>query len=428
MQAVKSKIVTRIQTCWRFGLILLLGVASGHAQIATTNSVSHAAATARLSSVSFAIDLYHIIRETQENLVFSPYAISEMAALISHGAKGTSRAELVQALHFPTNHATLQHDRAELNDHLTKLGKRGAVVLQRVESLWLDNSFPLAAGFADVAKRQYLSDVIQTDFTRNPKAALDKINVWANQKGVGNGDVTLGSEGISERTRLVLLNAVAFEGKWLNPFDVKKTIQEPFMTHPARTSNVPMMHLTARAKLSSVDGADLVEMYYVGKGVSMVIILPRAAYGLTKIEARMSAENLQSWLAKLNLAAPVECDITLPRFGLRVALDLKKTLQKLGVSSIFNPSAADLSGISTGGGLFVSGAWQDTLLRVHEAGTSVRTETAVHFESISDSEEFCANHPFIFLVRENLTGCILFLGKVVDPSVGAESTAGSTQK
>jgi serpin B len=215
-------------------------------------------------------------------------------------------------------------------------------------------------------------------------------------------------------TRLVLTNAIYFKGTWLTQFDEKKTRKAPFYVTPTAPVSADMMSLEAEFRFGGDDATQVVELPYKGKDLAMLVLLPVARDGLPALEARLDNALLDSWLAGM---ATREQIVELPKFEMTKSFSLNGTLADMGMPSVFDPSAADLSGIDGARDLFVQTAVHKAFVKVNEEGTEAAAATGISVGVTSMPSSFTADHPFLFLIRDNVTGSILFLGRVTDPTV-----------
>lgn len=168
---------------------------------------------------------------------------------------------------------------------------------------------------------------------------------------------------------------------------------------------------------------DMLELPYSGRDLSMVILLPGPGEYLPDadhndvfdLEQKLTAENLRAWLAKLDQADPHETQVGLPRFTTTGNFNLVENFKALGMTSAFG-SAADFSGMDGTTNLFLSDIFHKTFVQVDEAGTEAAAVTLVIAKTKGMRSNFYVNRPFIFLIRENGSGSILFLGRIIDPT------------
>ena len=226
---------------------------------------------------------------------------------------------------------------------------------------------------------------------------------------------------VNDGTRLVLANAIYFLADWATPFDPENTSDTPFTLLDGSTTTVPMMSLFTEdfeetgIELGYAAGATIARLPYADDELSMILVVPTAADGLPGIEAGLTSATIDGWLATLSPAA--EGGVYLPKFRMEYEVELKGVLSELGMPSAFDSSNADFSGIAdTTEVLYISGVFHKAFVAVDEAGTEAAAATAVVVGTDSAAPEIRADHPFLFLIRDDLTGAVLFVGRVTDPS------------
>ena len=167
---------------------------------------------------------------------------------------------------------------------------------------------------------QVQPEATPANFGGNPDAEREKINSWVSQQTHDKIKDLLPGGSIDTLTRMVLVNAIYFKGKWENEFDPDATRPLPFKVSPGNTKEVQMMY--AKRKFAYIQDSDLacsaIEIPYKGKDLSMVIILPDADFGLQDLVKQLSAEKLQSLLGTLNQSRPQEVRLTMPKFEVRI--------------------------------------------------------------------------------------------------------------
>jgi serpin B len=146
----------------------------------------------------------------------------------------------------------------------------------------------------------------------------------------------------------------------------------------------------------------------------MVVLLPKKIDGLAELEKTLTAAKVADWLPKLR---EQEVSVSLPKFKMTSEFSLKDTLSAMGIKQLFNPNGADLSGMNGQRDLFVSAVVHKAYVDVNEEGTEAAAATAVvvTLAAAPAHPEFRADHPFVFLIRDNHSGSVLFLGRVANP-------------
>jgi serpin B len=215
---------------------------------------------------------------------------------------------------------------------------------------------------------------------------------------------------VNPGTRMVLTNAVYFKGDWEWRFRERATRPAPFAISTTEKIDVPMMTQSSRFKTASFDKFRILEMDYVGKEVSMTILLPRDVAGLDQLERTITAEAVEQWRARLEER---ELEVSLPKFKITSKFELAGVLQQLGMRLPFT-GEADFSGMSPRHDLMLSRVIHQAYLSVDERGTEAAAGTALQSLRMFSSG-FRVDHPFVLLIRDRKTGTITFLGRVINP-------------
>jgi len=226
---------------------------------------------------------------------------------------------------------------------------------------------------------------------------------------------------VDQATRLVLVNAIYFKGNWLYRFNPGLTQDEPFHVSPETTATAPLMRQTSELGYAEFPDLQVLELPYTGDEVSMVVLLPRTVDGIGKLEAQLTATNLAAWTAHLQTQ---KVQVFLPKFKATSEFSLAETLAAMGMPDAFIFGKADFSGMDGTRDLYFSKVVHKAYVDVDEEGTEAAAATAVTVEFGGAGPRllqppipvFRADHPFLFLIRDNRTGSILFLGRVADPT------------
>jgi serpin B len=244
-----------------------------------------------------------------------------------------------------------------------------------------------------------------------------EINDWVTDQTKGKISKLIQPGLLDSQTRLILVNAIYFKGRWASEFDKHNTINSPFSITPAHKLAVSLMNLTANFKYADVDGLKLLELPYAGNDLAMVMILPGETDGLKTLEAQLNEASLDRWLAQ---AREQKVEVFMPKFKLAAQFNLAKNLVEMGMTDAFSPQA-DFSGMDGGRDLFISAVVHKAFVEVNEEGTEAAAATGVVIRSMAIMQPrptpvFRADHPFIFLIRDTRSGSILFLGRMADPT------------
>lgn len=367
------------------------------------------------AGAALGVDLYRIFAAGDGNIFFSPYSVSEALALLSSGADGRTRQELLGALHWTQGPDQMA---AAFGDQDAQLdgASQGGTVLSVANSLWCQRGHEPRASFIAAARQYYRADVRIADFAEDLPVSRHMINYWVEAKTGGKIHNLIPDGALTPRTQLVLANAIYFKGRWERPFDPRRTAPMAFLAAHSLTIMAPTMRRTGIFKTKAFDACELLELPYAGGKLSMVVVLPRAREGLASLEKGLGAAELSQWLASLDAARAEELDVMLPLFTMTYMADLANPLAQLGVAAAFRQEA-DFSRINGRRNLFVSNVLHKAFVEVNEEGTEAAAATGVVVSKLAVEmpRRFPVDHPFLFLIRDASTGSLLFLGRIVDP-------------
>ncbi len=362
----------------------------------------------------FAFDLYGRLRSRPGNLFCSPQNISTAFAMTFAGAAGGTRDEMAAVFHFPASQDSFHAAFGAVLASLDRGTALGGYQLSLANRLWGQRGMGFLPAFLDITRRHYGAQLQTLDFVGHASTSRDTINAWVASKTGGRIPDLMPPNSVNRDTRLVLTSAIYFKGLWENRFDPKYTLVNPFHVAPGVDRSVPTMHATLDCRTGYAAGVQLLELPYRGGDLSMVILLPDSLYGLGALEQRLDADTLGAWLATLG---DDRLPVALPRFKITTSLSLVETLTEMGMPSAFQPFQADFSGMDGARDLFIAAAVHKAYVDVNEEGTEAAAATGVSMGATSvPARQFVANHPFVFVLRDNITGSLLFVGRVSDPS------------
>jgi serpin B len=367
---------------------------------------------------AFAIDLYGQLRQQPGNLFFSPSSISTALSMVYVGAKGGTAAEIAQVLHLPPKWS--QADFLKAVPQPVTSARSDAFQLHAANALWGAQGYNFHHAYIASIKTNFGGALYPTNFN-NPDAAAGKINAWVSDQTQGKIPNLISPGALTPATRLVLTNAIYFKAAWNQPFDKSATDQQAFHLAPGNDTPVRMMHMTSRFPLAQADGAQILTLPYRGDA-SMVIILPTHIDGLAALATSLSTDELNDWSAN---SPQTLVELSLPKFTSTSNFNLNDVLQKLGMKDSFAPGTADFSGIATDPvhPLYIGAVIHNAYIGVDESKTEAAAATGIIMVATASAPEapvtpvpFTADHPFLYLIRDNATGAILFMGRVENPS------------
>jgi serine protease inhibitor len=365
----------------------------------------------------FAMDLYAGLKTTPGNLFFSPYSISTCLAMAYAGARGETEKQMAQVLHFSTNQQEVHAAFAKLQKQLNQTQSTNGIELSVANALWAQKGEQFLPGFMDIVTRQYEADVKQADFATEAGPAAREINDWVAGKTRGKIQDIIGPGMLDQRTVLVLVNAVYFKGIWAAQFDKNATTMDPFYVGDGQLVQAPMMGVTTGALYGETAEFQILSLYYRSNEMSMTILLPRERNGLKTVETLLGRPMSTPWSDPFGWRKEVR--VFLPKFKFTLEFSLKETLAGMGMKDAFNIEKVDFSGMNSGKDLFISAVAHKASIEVNEEGTEATAATAAitsRGNAILLAPTFRADHPFVFLIRDNRSGSILFMGRVVDPT------------
>jgi serpin B len=317
-----------------------------------------------------------------------------------------------KTLRYPFEGERLHLSYAGLLGKLSGAGKPAGVELRVANALWGKEEFE--EDFLAVNRDYYAAHLRKIEL----KGAEPVINKWAQERTAGRIKDLLPPNTLRDETVLVLTNAVYFKGQWKNRFDSKNTKDEPFHLADGKKVQVKMMRQTANLPLGQLNrdkpgAAQVLSLPYKGEDLSMVIVLPEKVDGLAELERTLTEKVLDEALRD---STKQKVDVGLPCFTIKgKTIALNDHLKALGMTKPFSREA-DFSGMLPGGDVHISQVLHQAFVEVNEEGTEAAAATAVVMELASAPPAFVANHPFLFLIRDNRTGCILFMGRLSNPA------------
>ncbi|MBX3356619.1 MAG: hypothetical protein KF724_13055 [Phycisphaeraceae bacterium] len=458
-----------------------------------------------------------------ENIFFSPMSLAMALTMAAEGARGQTEAEMLRVLHVPSSgspderavtrmhrsfaslveewkrasgmstpeiEARVMALRAQLKDaaertkaaHAKGNWKEADILLQSevrivkelnglleeidrfdlriANALWVDQRYPLSPRFVEIVDRWYGSGAARAlDMTGNRELARQTINQWVEEQTANRIRELIPRGMLTEVTRLVITNAVYFQGEWVTPFDGDLTREENFTlasgasrraklmkdpwcgdaSYAAFTGDGQFFETPREVPLDESErpptypddaGFQVLQLPYKGGALAMVLLLPRSPDGLPALEALLSADRLEQWLAGLvNRTVAV----AIPKFELGFEIELSAQVKALGMRRAFTSTehaeGAEFPGMTSSTDfldqLYLSAVQHKAWVNVTEKGTEAAAATALmaapgsrmqRREMVPFTPRFNADHPFVVLIRDTESGAILFLGRVADPT------------
>ncbi|XP_077209428.1 leukocyte elastase inhibitor-like [Paroedura picta] len=369
----------------------------------------------------FAINLFRRFVEANPtgNIIISPASISAAFSMLTLGARGNTAAQLAKTLHLDDLedlHSQSQKLNAELNKSDTPN------ILKVANRLYGEKSCTFLQDFLMNLEKLYGAELSVVDFQNAASEARKQINQWVEKQTDGKILDLLPEGTVSEMSRLVLVNAVYFNGSWEEPFEVGMTKEMPFQLNKKEKKTVKMMYMSKKLPFRYIPECKLsvLEMPYKGKELSMIVLLPDDiednSTGLEQLEKELTAENLQEWTDPRKMSV---CDVHVyfPKLKLQGTYDLKSYLPALGVLDVFDSSKADLSGMSRYPELHLSKIVHTSFIEVNEGGTEAAAATAriPMLSSLPRETVLTFEQAFLLFLYDMKTENILSIARVASP-------------
>jgi serpin B len=363
---------------------------------------------------AFAFDLYQNLRDKGANLFFSPYSTSAALAMTYAGARGRTEQQMADTLHLILPQQRL-HSAFNALDLQLMNSARDAFQLCIANALWGQIAYSFLPEFLDLLAQNYGAALRLLDFARQPEPSRQSINAWVSDETQSKIQDLIPPGGITRETTLVLSNAIYFNAQWLMPFGSALTHDGTFTTLNGERVTVRMMARSEPAALAYAggDGYQAVELPYQGDRMAMLVLVPDMGE-FDAFESALDAERVQGIL---NASEPKRVALKVPKFRYSSTFGLAQTLARMGMPDAFGQ--ADFSGMDGTLKLFISDVFHKAFVAVDEAGTEAAAATAVLISRTALpilDVELTLDRPFIFLIRDQASGSILFLGRVVNPS------------
>lgn len=375
---------------------------------------------------TFALDMFRrLSAEKQTNQVFSPHSISSALAMAYAGARSQTEQQMQTALRYRLNQAQLHPFFNELDLALMSRGAGeqasdgGAFRLRVANSIWAANDLQVEPDYLDTLALNYGAGLHLMDFVHNSAAAVHDINSWISEQTEQRIPHLLGDDALDENTRMVLTNAIYFNGAWEMPFESTLTSQRNFTPANGPEVQVATMHNISNSyEYLSNDQVTLVGLPYAGWDLRMYVIMPSEG-SFAEFAQNFDASQ---WSNLQNTAEYGYISLYLPKWETAgQPISLKEKLAAMGMADAFSPNA-DFSGMTSTEMLNIGDIVHQAFIKVGEEGTEAAAATAVTFDSGCAPEpdpeqpiEIHIDHPFIYLIEDHPSGQILFVGQVLNP-------------
>ncbi|HEX4514239.1 MAG TPA: serpin family protein [Polyangiaceae bacterium] len=400
---------------------LCAGCAHDYTDIASSESRDTSPSSADVGQLStdeatFAFDLYRaqVGADTSSNVFFSPYSISVALAMTYAGAGGNTATQIASAMQssLPADRLHTAFDAVDL-----QLESRQGIQLNIANSIWAQRTLAFGKPFLDTLAVDYGSEVRGVDFIGASTQATAAIDGWVADQTAGKIQNLFAPGSLDSTTRVVLVNAVYFDANWKTQFDSSKTTSSPFTKLDGSNVSASMMNnAKLNAPVAIAPTYTAIDLPYAGAQTSMLVIVPTGMQ-FASVDAALGGDFLKQVVASLQ---PQDVALSLPKFTLKGAsVSLKSALKTMGMIDAFDPAKADLTGMVPSDQLHVDDVVHQAFVKVDESGTEAAAATGVStgINAVEEPLAVNVNRPFFFVLRDIPTGMVLFVGRVLDPTL-----------
>ena len=357
------------------------------------------------AQLAFAVDLYRAVADDVEgDLALGPGSLHTALAMIRAGARGQTAQEMDEVLHAAG--LDLHGLGNALDRELRARSQTRGVDIDIANRVWVDEGLELLDDYVETLATHYGAGLAELDISGDPEGARAAVNAWVSGATRDKIGELFPRGSIESNTALVLANAVHLDADWTFPFPAAATRDQPFQLPDGSSVDVPTMHYDEYLPSGRGSGWSAVRLPYNGEQLSMTIVVPE---DLGEFEDRLNPALLEQVETSIQDGG---IHLSLPRFTARTHLSLTETLAGMGMPSAFG--AADFSGMTRGGGLFLSAVEHEAVVEVDEEGTEAAAASGGAVAG-SHGPTVMADRPFLFVIRDQPTGAVMFLGRVTDP-------------
>ncbi|XP_067084181.1 heparin cofactor 2 [Osmerus mordax] len=373
----------------------------------------------RINTVNarFGFNLYRSLRNDvnqSDNILLAPASISIAMGMMALGTGPGTHVQLFEATGFADFvNASHHYDNTTVHKLFRKLTHRlfrrnFGYTLRFVNDLYVKKDVPVEAGFSTDSKAYYYAEPQSVDFKDPAFLKMANRRILKLTKGLIKEPL----KSVDANMALMLLNYLYFKGTWESKFPKEATYYRNFRMTEKTNVRVPMMQ-NKGMYMAAADHelqCDILQLPYCGN-MSMLVVLPRKMSGMRTLEQKISPTVVNRWISNMTNRTR---EVVFPRFKLEQSYDLIDNLKEMGLTKLFQDKA-DFSGM-TSEKIGINWLKHQGTITVNEEGTEAAALTQVGFMPLSSQVRFVVDHPFLFLVYEHRTDCLLFMGRVVNPS------------
>jgi serpin B len=362
------------------------------------------------------------LTENDANAIYSPFSLFTCFSMVASGAEGATKNAMETGLHWSQSRQNTASNLAALSEKLFAPTEEACKLkLRSANAIFAEQDTTFLPNFKSLIENEYRAEAQALDFSKSDQAT-QLINTWVSNETNQKIRDLLQQGDIDASTRMVLVNALYFQGTWQSQFNKKATTKRPFSIDENTSLAVSMMRQVNQFRYfddANVQVAILPLCSAEHARPSLIVVLPKTPGNFSRISERISTQDLQNYLAT---STSQRLDLQLPAFCLRKRYDLQKALTSLGMGIAFTDQA-DFSAIDGMKDLYLSKALHEGYFDLNENGieAAAATAAAINVTSVGPSKEkpilFIADHPFLFFLIDEESGVVLFAGKFSDPNL-----------
>lgn len=361
-------------------------------------------------SNNFAFKIFREINKQTpgENVFISPLSLYMALGMTYNGADSETKEAMADVLDVK-DLTDIQFNETVKTIIELLINLDPSVVMKIANSIWIKENFPVEDDFIATNQNYFNASVRRLNFSDPSSANI--INNWVKENTAGYIEKVI--ENIPPQMVMYLINAIFFDAKWKYQFDKNLTYDADFTLPDGSVTNCKMMKQEKLFSVQFNDNFSAVDLPYGNAGFSMTILLPQENQGINSFINSITPGNWIDWMQSFNEANVV---IGKPKYKFEYEVeDLKEALSQIGMEISFDPYRADFTRINKDGGLYIDEAIHKTYIEVDEEGTKAAAVTSIGVGLVSLPPAIILDRPFLFVIRENKSGTILFMGKVANP-------------
>ncbi|KAJ8985513.1 hypothetical protein NQ317_015058 [Molorchus minor] len=362
----------------------------------------------------FTKNLYKVLAREKGNVFFSPISVHAILSLAAQGSASQTKEAFTKVL----NVADVKVAADGYKDIMMRLNSIKDVTLLMAYKVFLMEKYELREEFKSLTTQQFLAEAQSLDFAKS-EAAAETINTWVEQKTNNKIKDLINGGDLTQDTRLVLVNAIYFKGRWAEPFRPRSTKIEDFYLNGKRKIKVEMMHINREFFFKNDESLDakVLELPYVNNTISLIVILPNKRNGIDDLEEKLAGTDLMNITDNMYKE---DVYVSLPKFKIEQTIDLQQSLTELGLGDMFTDNANFSKMIGGSENLYVSKVVQKVFIEVNEEGAEAAAAAGMGYMEYCmppPPKPFLADHPFMIILQAKQLNKhnILFSGRISSP-------------